>query len=362
MPEGDFQPLPPLLTDAEIVRTAHAGFDVTVDRLTRLGGETATNAKVVLADGTACMFKAVAARTTAHVEAVAALLEWRSSLVAAAARAGLPVARARTAPRGGTVAVVEDRGRFLLIQLSAWLPGTALAHHPVAGSAALRVRRSLGAGAARLRQAFTSHPAPPRANDHEWSFETTGTVISDTLADPGVRSRMGRAGLEAVEAVVSRFEGLAEAVRQAPRGVTHHDLNDFNVLIGVTPEGPGVTGVIDFDDARTGPLVAEAAIASAYAMLGQRDPVSALVEVARGLADVEPLSEQEARLLLPGSAARLALNATLWTARAGAHNSAYGAQRMKRTWPALHTLASADWDAADARVIEAATVPQRAAA
>ena len=62
---------------------------------------------------------------------------------------------------------------------------------------------------------------------------------------------------------------------ELPASLIHGDPNDENVLVG----GDQVTGLLDFGDCIYNPTVCELAIALAYAMLDQPDPLQAGSEV-----------------------------------------------------------------------------------
>ena len=68
--------------------------------------------------------------------------------------------------------------------------------------------------------------------------------------------------------------------------------------------------MIDFGDMHRGLTVAEPAIAAAYAILGELDPLAAAAAVVAGYHGAFPLEEDEIALLFPLIAARLAVSVT----------------------------------------------------
>jgi Ser/Thr protein kinase RdoA (MazF antagonist) len=74
--------------------------------------------------------------------------------------------------------------------------------------------------------------------------------------------------------------------------VIHNDANDWNVLVD-SADQDRISGLIDFGDALHAPLIAEIAIASAYAGLDQADPIGAAASIARGFHAEYPLLEEE---------------------------------------------------------------------
>ncbi|MEV0703548.1 phosphotransferase [Saccharopolyspora sp. NPDC050389] len=334
-------PLAPRLDTRQIATLARDMYALDVVDVRPLGGETASNAQLLLRDGSPRMFKAVEARDLVHASHLHETMSWRASLARRAAAEGIPAATAHPGPDGAEISRVDDDGRRLLVSVSSWMPGVPLASAELAPSAATRSRRELGTNAARMLAALAGHPSPAEPIEHEWAFESMAVTINAALDEEETGARIGPVDRQAIDVIVERFAHVAPVVRELPRGLTHHDLNDFNVL--VDPTSGALTGVVDFDDARTAPHVAEVAIAGAYAMLGQTRPARALRDVVAGASTIRPLSAEETSVLLVGAATRLCLNAVLWTARSGAHNATYGAARMARTWPVIRQLAASAW-------------------
>ena len=71
-----------------------------------------------------------------------------------------------------------------------------------------------------------------------------------------------------------------------------------------------VSGLLDFGDMHHGLLVAEPAVAAAYALLGQEDPLAAAAAVVAGYHAAFPLEEEEIALLFALVGARLAVSVT----------------------------------------------------
>jgi 4-aminobutyrate aminotransferase-like enzyme/Ser/Thr protein kinase RdoA (MazF antagonist) len=93
------------------------------------------------------------------------------------------------------------------------------------------------------------------------------------------------------------------------RGVIYGDANDYNVLVSAAHPQPRQTvGLIDFGDMHETILVAEPAIAAAYASLGQADPLKAASSVLAGYHQVSALSEEEIAVFFSLVSARLAVS------------------------------------------------------
>ncbi len=86
-----------------------------------------------------------------------------------------------------------------------------------------------------------------------------------------------------------------------PHSLIHGDVNDENLLV----KGGKVVGLLDFSDTLFNPAICELAIALAYAMLDQPEPLSAGAEVVAGYHSVKPLTPPELEVLYPLTCGRL---------------------------------------------------------
>jgi 4-aminobutyrate aminotransferase-like enzyme/Ser/Thr protein kinase RdoA (MazF antagonist) len=155
----------------------------------------------------------------------------------------------------------------------------------------------------------------------------------DQIRDPSRRAL--------VERVLARYESaLVPALPRLRRCVIHGDANDHNVLVAPPRARPRpVTGLLDFGDMHHGLLVAEPAVAAAYALLGQDDPLAAAAAVVAGYHAALPLEEEEIALLFPLIAARLAVSVTNSATRAkAAESDAYVKVSEAPAWDALERL------------------------
>lgn len=91
----------------------------------------------------------------------------------------------------------------------------------------------------------------------------------------------------------------------------YNDANDMNILVNIGSDGEqSVSGIIDFGDMTLAPKVCEPAIAMAYAMMGDGDPIARGAALAAGFHKILPLSDQEIAMLLPLIKMRLANSVT----------------------------------------------------
>ena len=144
-----------------------------------------------------------------------------------------------------------------------------------------------------------------------------------------------------VERALARYETeVVPALSRLRRGVIHGDANDHNVIVGAPRAHPRpVVGLLDFGDMHHGLLVAEPAVAAAYALLGQEDPLAAAAAVVAGYHAAFPLEEEEIRHLFALVSARLAVSVTSSAMRAKrAPGDPYVTVSETPAWEALERL------------------------
>lgn len=112
------------------------------------------------------------------------------------------------------------------------------------------------------------------------------------------------------EQFLALFE--AEALPKFPhlrRSVIYGDANDHNVLVAPPwPQPRRVLSVIDFGDMHRGCIVGEPAVAAAYAVLGEENPLPAASAVLAGYHRAFPLNDEEIAAFFPLLCARLAVS------------------------------------------------------
>ena len=115
-------------------------------------------------------------------------------------------------------------------------------------------------------------------------------------------------------AIIDHFEQLfvdqvLPVEKQLRYGVIHNDANDNNVVVeNKGPWDQHVSGIIDFGDMVESWVVADPAIACAYAMLDQSHPIDTAVSIVKGYYQENPLNENELKVLFPLICMRLCLS------------------------------------------------------
>jgi len=232
-----------------------------------------------------------------------------------------------------TFATLSD-GTKRILWLLTFVQGSVLAkvnpHSP-------ELLRSLGHFLAEMDAALEdfSHPATHR--ELKWDL-ARASWIRDYL--PYIRNSSRRA-------LVERFLALYESevmpvLKLLRRSVIYGDANDYNVLVAPPwPQPLRVASLIDFGDMHYGLTVSELAIAAAYAMLGERDPLPAASSVVAGYHRAFPLNEAEISVLHALIGLRLAVSVTNSAHRKSlVVDDPYVTISEAPAWEALEKLAS----------------------
>ena len=318
----------PQFTCSEAEALAQRAFGVT-GRADPLASERDQNFRITAADGTAFVLKIANATEREEV------LEFQDAALdhLAARHAGLAVPRVcRTASGDAIVRVPGHSGRQHLVRLLTWVPGDVLASVKPHTEALLV---SLGRRVGETNRAFQgfSHPAMGRAL--QWDLARTAWIGSELgrFTEPRRRS--------IVERILSRFTAsVAPRLGGLRQQVIHNDWNDYNILVA-----PGrsadrdVIGVVDFGDMVHSPVVADLAVACAYAMLGKPDPLAAAAAIVRGFHQALPLTEPEREVLFDLMCARLAISVTMAACQsAAAPGNDYLLISQQQAWALLERL------------------------
>lgn len=336
------------LTPSDVVQVVLDAYGLKVVEQKELGGEVDQNRWVRTSTGDEFLFKA----SKGEVDDT---LRWQERVLThlAADAPDLPMPRLIPAGTGATLVAVERGGGQFVVRLMTWLPGTMISDLDEQPDALLV---ELGRVAARLTQSLGSLDSKPSLS-HDWDLRTAHVAVEEAL--PYVGDADDR---ELVARVMGWFESVRQRLDQLPTGVVHQDLNDFNVLIQRDARGAErISGVLDVGDALFTARVAEVAIAVAYAMLRKDDPLWSACAVVQGFHSVAPLSEEELAVIFPLAAARLCVNATVWTRRTSSADNAYGRSRMQFTWPALRKIARISPSFAEASLRAVCGLPARPA-
>ena len=241
----------------------------------------------------------------------------------------LPIPHIRPTLAGASLArATSPAGVSHRVRLVSWVHGQPLAETQRSDAALASLGRMLG----RFDAALKGFMHPGALRDLDWDIRKAGRS-ADRLHH--VTASEDRALLERFLARFSAIEPRLATLRAA---VIHNDANDWNVLVDAA-DPDRVSGLIDFGDALHAPLIAEVAIAAAYAGLDHADPIGAAAAIARGFHAEYPLLEEEVDLLYDLIAIRLVASVTISASRrAHTDDNPYLAISERPAWTLLRKL------------------------
>lgn len=191
------------------------------------------------------------------------------------------------------------------LRLVGWLLGTPLAQV----TRTFELLRNLGRSLGELDHALQGFIHAGAVRDLDWDLRHAGRARTRLhfIRDAGKKALLER--------FITRFETLVEPKLANLRAqVIHNDANDWNILVD-NQDHEKIAGLIDFGDAVHTVLIAEVAIACAYAALDTQDPMGAAAALASGFHEKYPLKAEEIDLLYDLIAMRLVTSVTFSASR-----------------------------------------------
>ena len=105
------------------------------------------------------------------------------------------------------------------------------------------------------------------------------------------------------------FLRISDRLTQLPHYWIHNDLNDQNLLVGVSSDGQtALSGILDFGDLSKSPTICNIAICSAYLLILPEIGLNLQLEFLRGYHSINPISEEELEILCTLIMTRLAVS------------------------------------------------------
>jgi 4-aminobutyrate aminotransferase-like enzyme/Ser/Thr protein kinase RdoA (MazF antagonist) len=184
------------------------------------------------------------------------------------------------------------------VRLLTWLDGECLAavqpHRPA-------LLRSLGRALGQMDAALAGFDHPAAHRSFYWDIRRAGMAREHLGLLPEPRRKLA-----------ARFFDEWEAIdwSRLRTSVIHNDANDYNVLVDrasdATSSNPRVVAILDYGDVVHTATVCELAVALAYVMLHELDPIAAAAQAVSAYHEAYPLTSDEVDALYPLVAARLA--------------------------------------------------------
>ncbi len=280
---------------AELLRVA---YDLTGE-IRQLRGEN-ENYRITLTDGRSYALKRVTAPISSEV------LEMEGQIVAHLQAAGVPLDLPQLVLTLSGVKEASHRlddETTLQARLFEFVSGTPWFE---AGWPSSDQLRHLGEVLAAVDVALADLDLPAARRTHPWDLTQAVQHREkiDLIQDPDRR--------RIVEWMFHLYAACAlPRLSDLPQSIIHADANDENVLV----QDGRVSGLLDFGDSLYNPTISDLAIAMAYAMLDQSDPLRAGAEVVGGYHQVRPLCEAEIEVLFPLICGRLCSTVLIAAAR-----------------------------------------------
>lgn len=187
--------------------------------------------------------------------------------------------------------------------LIGFLPGQIMAE---TSPWSLGLAHSIGENTASLCRALHDFDHPQLDRPLKWNLrESLWVKNHSTVFKDRKRSEM-------IAEIVAQFEhDVLPRLNQLNDVPIYNDANDMNILVNVRENGAQyVSGIIDFGDITRAPRVCEPAIAMAYTMMRDSNPIKRGSALITGFHNVLQLTELEIDLLLPMTKMRLACTVT----------------------------------------------------
>lgn len=246
----------------------------------------------------------------------------------------LQLPRVRLSLNGNSIETVADAdGAVRYVWMLTYIPSRPFAdtrpHAP-------ELLHSLGEFLGRMDDALSDFADSAAHRELKWDSSRAGW-IRDYMHHVADAARRGM-----VEKFMTCYEAeVLPALPALRRGVIHGDANDHNVLTDAPrAQLPRVVSVIDFGDMHHGIVASEVAIAAAYALLDQQDPLAAAAHVVAGYHRAFALTESEIAVLFPLITARLCVSVVNSAHRKTlAPDDPYITISERSAWAALERLA-----------------------
>lgn len=161
----------------------------------------------------------------------------------------------------------------------------------------------LGRRTGQFRKALADFDHPAFHRDFYWDLASAHKIVQEGLDQIGDEQLK-----QEIQHFAVQFKRhAAPIVDSLPKSVIHSDMNDGNVVV----DAGQVSGVIDFGDAVYSWSIGELAIAIAYAILGQADPLSLAATMVAAHHTESPLREDELAALFGLICMRLCVSAVI---------------------------------------------------
>lgn len=231
--------------------------------------------------------------------------------------------------RAVSTLVIGEPSQSVEVMLLSWVDGELMA---TLTSPSPELLFDVGRLSASLTQRIGSLDVAFAHRDHHWVLARSLKSLDESLS-----AAAKAANGQVVDEIIAFFNRYCSGLGQLPQATVHQDLNPHNITVNLAcPDH--VHGVIDFNDAVRTARVTDLAIASAYSMFGQSDPMVAIATTVNGYQSVSELENDEKSVLLPLAMIRLLVNWASWSKLSNGDAASYAASRMQHTYPVIQKV------------------------
>ena len=198
------------------------------------------------------------------------------------------------------VTLVDDFNQSRKMRLLDWVEGRLLSSvNPQLDD----LRYSLGIKCGEITQILADFEHPYASRRFDW----------DIAQATWTKSHLGLFDLEqrlCVTFFLNQFESFKKNYKTLRKSIIHNDANDNNIVVNGDLINPSVSAIIDYGDAIFTQTINDLAVALAYAVMGQPDPLDAACPLVAGYHQKMPLEERELAMLYNLVAMRLIISVT----------------------------------------------------
>lgn len=250
----------------------------------------------------------------------------------AAVDPGLPVPKLIACTSGEPETVLAVAGApDRVVRLLTYMPGVPVYQ----ATASAGQRRNLGRALARLDLALRGFRPASTQHRLAWDLQHASGLrpLLAEIADPSRRALATR--------FLDRFDRYAmPAMAELRTQVIHNDFQPYNVLVDAATHCT-VSGIIDFGDMVSAPLINEVAVACAYHIASAPLPFAYAADLLAGYTALVPLYAEEVGVLVDLIAARMVMTVSIsnWRALRQPDNREYILRNAPLAWRGLERVA-----------------------